>query len=105
MDILKAIIIIVFVSIPVISNCAEFQRVNEDYSTGKIRYDINGVSISATSCGYLSKSVLQNLADDSVAGEFDWNKMSDSTFKNKMFSRECRRLKHEMYKLRTNNAH
>ena len=104
MDILKSIIVILIISIPGISDCADFTRVQEDYSTGRIRYIVNGISISVTECGYLSKSVLQNVSDDSIAGEFDWSKMQNENFKKKTFSRECIRLKYEMNQLRVNNA-
>lgn len=46
-------------------------------------------------CCCIAKYVLQNLADDSNAGVFDWNDMSDKAIKEAKLAEECKRLKDE----------
>lgn len=104
MDILKAILVIYIMLIYNIGICADFPRVQEYYNTGRIRYIVNGISISATECGKLSKYVLQNLSDDAQSGSFDWSDMNDSRFKKRMFLKECNRLKYELNLMGSNDA-
>jgi len=58
--------------------------------------DSVSVAYPKDKCGYLSKSVLLNVAYDSDAGVFDWTKMNEQTFRDKVLDTECIRLKKEM---------
>ncbi|MCK9369279.1 hypothetical protein M0R04_05010 [Candidatus Dojkabacteria bacterium] len=47
-------------------------------------------------CGSLSENTLLNIAHDSEAGVFDWNKMRVSKFRHNVLKAECKRLQKEM---------
>jgi hypothetical protein len=74
--------------------------VKEDISnTGPIWVaDNNNVQVlySDVACGYLSKNVILNLAEDSNAGSFNWDKMSDEFYRERALKKECERLRYEM---------
>lgn len=54
------------------------------------------VKYNKDACGSLSKNILLNVYHDSEAGEFNWDKMENRQFKNKVLKVECSRLRNEM---------
>jgi hypothetical protein len=104
MDKLKyGLIIAALIGVVSIATATDFPRVTEDISTGKLRYTINGIYINANQCGELSRAVLQNLSDDSIAGVFTWSKMHDRIYRDRKFRNECNRLQYEMNRLKEIN--
>lgn len=76
----------------------EHKEVQEDYSTGHLVYTIENVSYNVGTCGHLSKYVLQNVYDDAVAGEFNWEDMNIRSRRNRVLETECIRLQKEMFR-------
>jgi len=97
-SVIKSIIVVLFISSIAIANDNKnmTRSVEDDYSTGVLQYRAGDVTYGVTDCGHLSKYVLQNVLDDAIAGEFDWNNMNQSHFKNNKLSDECTRLKNEI---------
>lgn len=77
-------------------------EVTEGYSTGQLVWSVTQKKITVdyevTSCGSLSRYVLQNVSDDAFAGDFDWSQMKDTTLARVVLLKECDRLQREMRK-------